>query len=234
MTDFLARLKQRKLVQWALAYIAGAWAVLQVLDLAAGSWHWPDVVMHVAFGVLALGLAITLLLAWYHGERGQQRVTGVELLLLAGVFAIGGFLIWHYAGSGTGALPARAAAAAQPAAGASDLVSVPAPSGSIPARSIAVLPFENLSADKDNAYFADGMQDLILTKLADIGELKVISRTSTMKYKSRPENLKQVAAELGVATLLEGSVQKAGDQVLINVQLIDARSDAHLWASTYQ
>ncbi len=78
------------------------------------------------------------------------------------------------------------------------------------------------------------MQDLILTKLADIGELKVISRTSTMKYKSRPENLKQVAAELGVATLLEGSVQKAGDQVLINVQLIDARSDAHLWASTYQ
>ncbi len=144
MTDFLARLKQRKLVQWALAYIAGAWAVLQVLDLAAGSWHWPDVVMHVAFGVLALGLAITLLLAWYHGERGQQRVTGVELLLLAGVFAIGGFLIWHYAG--TGSLTAKTIAKPVPVAAASAAKPNPIPASSIPAKSIAVLPFENLSA----------------------------------------------------------------------------------------
>ncbi len=191
MTDFLARLKQRKLVQWALAYIAGAWALLQVLDLAAGSYHWPDVVMHAAFGVLALGLAITLLLAWYHGERGQQRVTGVELLLLAGVFAIGGFLIWHYAG--TGSLTAKTIAKPVPVAAASAAKPKPIPASSIPAKSIAVLPFENLSADKDNAYFADGMQDLILTKLADIGELKVISRTSTMKYASQPDDLKQVS-----------------------------------------
>ena len=97
-----------------------------------------------------------------------------------------------------------------------------------------MLPFENLSADKNNAYFADGMQDLILTKLADIGELKVISRTSTMAYGSHPLNLKTVGRQLGVATVLEGSVQKAGDQVLINVQLIDTRSDSHLWAQSYQ
>ncbi|HEX7369282.1 MAG TPA: tetratricopeptide repeat protein [Rhodanobacteraceae bacterium] len=103
----------------------------------------------------------------------------------------------------------------------------------IPAKSVAVLPFENLSADKNNAYFADGMQDLILTKLADIGDLKVIARTSTQSYGSHPENLSLVGKQLGVATILEGSVQKAGNQVLINVQLIDVKSDSHIWAQSY-
>ena len=103
----------------------------------------------------------------------------------------------------------------------------------IPYKSIAVLPFENLSEDKANAYFADGTQNEILTKLAGIGDLKVISRTSSAKYKSKPEDLKTVARELGVATVLEGTVQKAGDKVRVNVQLLDARSDTHLWAKSY-
>jgi len=103
----------------------------------------------------------------------------------------------------------------------------------IPYKSIAVLPFENLSEDKANAYFADGTQNEILTKLAGIGDLKVISRTSSAKYKSKPENLKTVAHELGVATVLEGSVQKAGDKLRVNVQLLDALSDTHLWAKSY-
>ncbi len=103
----------------------------------------------------------------------------------------------------------------------------------VPAKSIAVLPFENLSTDKTNAYFADGMQDLILTKLADVGDLKVISRTSTMQYGSHPQNLKQIGQQLGVATILEGSVQKAANEVLINVQLINARTDGHIWAQSY-
>ena len=98
---------------------------------------------------------------------------------------------------------------------------------------IAVLPFENLSRDPGNAYFADGTQNEILTKLAGIGDLKVISRTSSAKYKSKPEDLKTVGRELGVATVLEGSVQRAGDKVRINVQLLDARSDTHLWAKSY-
>jgi TolB-like protein/Flp pilus assembly protein TadD len=110
----------------------------------------------------------------------------------------------------------------------------PTPSGlAITEKSIAVLPFENLSEDKANAYFADGTQNEILTKLAGIGDLKVISRTSSAKYKSKPENLKTVAHELGVATVLEGTVQKAGDKVRVNVQLLDARSDTHLWAKSY-
>jgi TolB-like protein/Flp pilus assembly protein TadD len=103
----------------------------------------------------------------------------------------------------------------------------------IPHKSIAVLPFDNLSEDKANAYFADGTQNEILTKLAGIGDLKVISRTSSAKYKSKPENLKTVARELGVATVLEGSVQKVGDKVRVNAQLLDARSDTHLWAKSY-
>src|SRR5207253_2958088 len=100
-------------------------------------------------------------------------------------------------------------------------------------KSIAVLPFENLSEEKANAYFADGIQGEILTKLAGIGDLKVISRSSTAKYKSKPEDLKTVAHELGVATVLEGSVQKAGNRVRVNAQLLDARIDTHLWAKSY-
>ena len=103
----------------------------------------------------------------------------------------------------------------------------------IPEKSIAVLPFENLSSDKENAYFADGIQDEILTKLASIADLKVISRTSTAKYKSKPEDLKTVSQQLGVANVVEGTVQRAADKLRVNVQLIDARADAHLWAKSY-
>jgi TolB-like protein len=104
---------------------------------------------------------------------------------------------------------------------------------SISQKSIAILPFENLSEEKANAYFAEGIQNEILTRLATVRDLKVISRTSTAKYKSKPDNLKTVAEELGVSTVLEGAVQKAGDKVRVNVQLIDARADKHLWAKSY-
>jgi TolB-like protein len=104
---------------------------------------------------------------------------------------------------------------------------------SSPAKSIAVLPFENLSRDPDNAYFADGIQEEILTRLAKIADLKVISRTSTQRYQSKPVNLAEIAKQLGVANILEGSVQKAADQVRVNVQLVNAQNDSHLWAETY-
>jgi TolB-like protein/Tfp pilus assembly protein PilF len=110
----------------------------------------------------------------------------------------------------------------------------PLPTGSpIPEKSIAVLPFENLSEDKSNAYFCEGVQDEILTRLAKVADLKVISRTSTQRFRSAPDNLPQIAKQLGVTNILEGSVQKAGDQVRVNVQLINAMTDAHLWADTY-
>ena len=222
-SGFLARLKQRKLVQWALAYIAFAFALLQGVDIVAQRFAWPEQIERVLILALAIGFLVALVLAWYHGERGAQKVSGTEIVILALLLAIGGGLLWRYERM----LPSTSSPdAAQRNPGSESLQA-------IPAKSIAVLPFENLSEEKGNGYFADGMQDLILTKLADIGDLKVISRTSTAKYQSHPDNLKDIAQQLGVATILEGSVQKAGNQVLINVQLIDARSDNHLWAEAY-
>src|SRR5207302_8438862 len=100
-------------------------------------------------------------------------------------------------------------------------------------KSIAVLPFGNLSEDRANAYFADGIQEEILTRLSRIGDLKVISRTSTQRFRNSPDDIPQIAKQLGVANILEGTVQKAGDQVRVHVQLIDATNDSHLWAERY-
>jgi TolB-like protein len=226
VTDLIERLKQRKVVQWALAYGAAAFAVIQALDIVAQRFGWPDVLERLVIVALPLGLVVTLVLVWYHGERGAQRVTGTELLILALLFAIGGGALWRVA---QGPPEARSAATSAKSAGAPMTPIMAGPTE----KSIAVLPFENLSHDADNAYFADGMQEEILTRLAGIGELKVISRTSTEKYISHPDNLKTIAAELGVATILEGSVQKSGSDVRINVQLIDAQRDSHLWAQTF-
>ena len=245
MAEFIARLKQRKLVQWALAYVAFSFALLQGVDIVAQRFAWPDSIERLLILALALGFLVALVLAWYHGERGVQRVTGTELLILTLLLAIGGGLLWRFGRTpsiarnpdvaqrnpgtiGPDSAAGSASSGLRVASAAINASPVP-----IPAKSIAVLPFENLSTDKGNAYFADGMQDLILTKLADIGQLKVISRTSTMKYASHPDDLETIAQQLGVATVLEGSVQKAGNQVLINVQLIDAKTDGHLWAQSY-
>ncbi|MGH8042026.1 MAG: tetratricopeptide repeat protein [Rudaea sp.] len=229
MNELLQRLKQRKLGQWALAYIAAAFALVQVIDVVAQRFNWPDSIERLLILAICVGFFVLLLLAWYHGERGVQKVSGTELLLLALLLAIGGGLIWQFGGLSK---TATQATSSMPAT-VSELPSQSASPVAVAAKSIAVLPFENLSEDKGNQYFADGMQDLILTKLAVIGDLKVISRTSTEKYASHPDNLKSIAQQLGVATILEGSVQKSGNQVLINVQLIDANNDNHLWAEAY-
>jgi TolB-like protein/Tfp pilus assembly protein PilF len=217
VTPFLQRLKNRKIVQWSLAYLAAAFALLQGLDIVGQQFGWDEGVRRGITVALAIGFFVTLVLAWYHGERGAQRVTGTELLILALLLAVGGGVLWRIAPT--------------PQHEDSDAAALPAIP--IPDKSIAVLPFENLSDDKGNAYFVAGMQDLILTKLAGIGDLKVISRASTEKYGARPTDLKVIGQQLGVASILEGSVQRAGDQVLINVQLIDTRSDTHVWAQDY-
>ena len=219
MTDLLQRLRERKLVQWALAYIAAAFALIQVSDVVAQQFEWPDGVRRGVTIALAVGFLVTLVLAWYHGERGAQHVSGTELLIVAVLLAIGGGVMWRLAPKSLDASHV-----------------LPKPSATVAAdrKSIAVLPFANLSSDKDSGYFADGMRDMILTKLAAIGDLKVISRTSTDKYGNHPEDLKTVALQLGVASVLEGSVQKSGNQVLINLQLISASNDQHLWAEAYK
>ena len=145
------------------------------------------------------------------GSRGKGWIVAAAAIILAAL-ALGGFLLFRHSPS----IASRAASIS-----------------GIPEKSIAVLPFENLSRDPDNAYFADGIQDEILTRLAKIADLKVVSRTSTQQYQSKPGNLSEIAKQLGVAHILEGSVQKSADSVRVNVQLIKAANDSHLWADTF-
>jgi TolB-like protein/Tfp pilus assembly protein PilF len=220
MNEFFQRLAQRKLVQWAIAYVAAAFALLQGIDIIAQQFGWPEMVRRGITLGLIVGFFVTLVLAWYHGERGAQRVAGTELLIISLVLALGGGFLWRFA-----------------AVRSADSKTATVPSESRPivsSKSIAVLPFENLSEEKQNEYFANGVQDEILTDLAKIADLKVISRTSVMQYKSGlARNLRKIGEELGVAHVVEGSVQRAANKIRVNAQLIDARNDAHLWAQTY-
>jgi TolB-like protein/class 3 adenylate cyclase/Tfp pilus assembly protein PilF len=151
---------------------------------------------------------------------GWPRIVLVALLVSAIALAISSLIFFHQASPPTTTAPAPGTTAANALA-------------AIPEKSVAVLPFENLSEEKANAYFADGIQDEILMRLSKIADLKVISRTSTQHYKSAPENLADIAKQLGVAHILEGRVQKSGDAVRVNVQLIKAANDSHLWADTF-
>jgi TolB-like protein len=226
MNEFLERLKRRKVVQWAIAYVAAAFALLQGIDIVAQQFGWPEGVRRGITLALIVGFFVTLVLAWYHGERGTQRVSGTELLIIGLVLALGGGFLWHFA---VASRTVDNKAAAPP-----NESSIPGPAAVISEKSIAVLPFENLSEEKQNEYFADGVQDQILTDLSQIADLKVISRTSVMQYKSgASRNLRKIGEELGVAHVVEGSVQRAAKKIRVNAQLIDARTDAHLWAQTY-
>src|SRR5574337_940726 len=230
-TSFLARLKQHHMYGVVVAYAVVVGFLIQLVSRAFPYFGWTGAVPAVII-VLLLGFPVMVVLAWLLIEpkstakpdtwqRRHWKLSALATAVVIVLVVISGFYALQFSHKHNGLLQGPAPAGAQ--------TLVP-----IPAKSIAVLPFENLSADKDNDYFVAGMQDLILTKLADVGDLKVISRTSTAQYKSHPENLKQIGEQLGVAAILEGSVQKAGDQVLINVQLIDAQTDNHIWAESYQ
>jgi len=246
VTGFIARLKQRKLVQWALAYLAAAWALLQALGLAADSYDWPHGVMRVAFAIIALGFVVALVLAWYHGERGAQKISGTEIVILALLLAIGGGLLWRFERAAPAQIRSPDAAQRNPgrtildsvaAATSSGLRIEPVPASAqaipIPAKSVAVLPFVNMSGDPKNEYFSDGITEEILDALAQVPKLKVAARTSAFAFKGKAEDLRKVGEVLDVATVLEGSVQKSGDEVRITAQLIDTRSGYHLWSEKY-
>ena len=235
---FFYELQRRHVVRVAIAYAVAAWVLLQLASIVFPAFGAPDWVLKVVIALLALGFPIAVILAWAfeltpEGIRRtepadspdvrmseQENRVGRSLnIIVIGVLAVAViFLLWRQFGNP----PSTGTARPQTQAGS------PAPG-----KSIAVLPFESLSEDKSNAYFAAGMQDEILTRLAGIRELKVISRTSTAQYASHPPDLKTVGAQLGVGAVLEGTVQKAGEAVHINLQLIDTSSDGHLWAQVY-
>jgi TolB-like protein/cytochrome c-type biogenesis protein CcmH/NrfG len=231
--NFFAELKRRNVYKVAVAYAVVGWLLVQVATQVFPFFEIPNWVVRLVVLAIVIGFPIALVIAWAFEltPQGLKRTEDVDLaaqgqrkshawiyvVIIGAAFSIGLIFIGRYT-----ARNAASAAGTEAATG-----------SSVPQKSIAVLPFENLSDDKGAAYFADGIQDEILTKLASIADLKVISRTSTAKYKSKPEDLKTVSQQLGVATVLEGSVQKAGDKVRVNVQLIDARADSHLWAKSY-
>ncbi len=219
MDGLLDRLRQRKIVQWALAYLAGAFALLQAVDIVGQRFGWPDILVRVLIVVLAVGFCAALVLAWYHGERGEQRVSGVEISLLALLLAIGGGILWRVAATGhvdDAATPVATSGAA-----------------SLGAASTAVLPFVNMSADKANEYFSDGMTETLLNRLAQVPELKVAARTSSFSFKGTNTDVRKIGAALGVASLVEGSVQQSGGTLRITAQLIRVVDGVHLWSHNY-
>jgi len=225
--NFFSELKRRNVYRAAVAYGVVAWFLTQLTTQVFPFFEIPNSAVRFVVIALAVGFPIAMLLAWIYEftpegvvrtealgpaqAESAQRITGriLDFVIIGALLLVIAMLI-------VGRLPFYRQAGE-----------------SISQKSIAVLPFENLSEEKQNAYFADGIQNEILTRLATVRDLKVISRTSTAKYQSKPDNLKAVAQELGVSTILEGAVQKVGDKVRVNVQLIDARADTHLWAKSY-
>jgi TolB-like protein/Tfp pilus assembly protein PilF len=222
MNEFFRRLKQRKLVQWTLAYVAAAFALLQGIDIVAQRFGWPEQTMRFVIIALSVGLFVTLVLAWYHGERGAQRVTGTELLILALLLAIGGGLLWRFVSIARG--PAERSASARASAESKSEIN---------AKSVAVLAFANLSDDKGSEYFSDGISEELLTVLQKIPGLHVAARTSAFSFKGKNATAQEIGQKLGVAHLVEGSVRKAGDVVRIAARLTQANTGEEQWSENY-
>jgi TolB-like protein/Tfp pilus assembly protein PilF len=223
--NFFAELKRRNVYKVAVAYIVAGWALSQGIAQVLPVFDVSNWAIRLIVVLIIIGLPVALSLAWAFEltPEGIKRTeaadavgqhsrghTWIYIVVVAAAFSIGLFFLGRFSAGNKTASPAG-----------------------ISNKSIAVLPFDNLSRDPDNAYFAEGVQDEILTRLAKVADLKVISRTSTQHFKSAPENLPEIAKQLGVTNILEGSVQKAADQVRVNVQLINAMTDAHVWADTY-
>jgi TolB-like protein/Tfp pilus assembly protein PilF len=216
MTGFFEELQRRKVYRVAVAYIIAAGFLIQIASAAFPAWELPNWSLRLVIVLLLIGFPIALLLAWAYDitpqgiqstpkTPGRHRRRNLILLIVTGVIvsAAAGFFL----------LPRTVWQKVD--------------------KSVAVLPFQNLSSDPENAYFADGVQEEVLTRLAKIADLKVISRASTQQYQSQPGNLAEIAKQLGVANILEGSVQKAGNQVRVNVHLVNVQSGSQLWAETY-
>ncbi len=213
----LDRLRRRHVVQWGVAYVGGAWLVLQVVDVLGEQFAWPMGLQRGFTLILGIGLFVTLVLAWYHGEKGRQRVSGPELLIL-------GMLLLLGAGS--------VAILRRPPDSQIDRAKAPVEDVSQPPSAVAVLPFDDFSAE-GLEYFASGVHEDILTHLSGISGLTVVSRRSVERYADSDLTLPEIARELGVGSVLEGSVRLEGDRVRVTAQLIDALTDKHLWAEMY-
>ncbi len=226
--NFFAELKRRNVYKVAVAYAVVGWLIAQIATQIFPFLEIPNWVVRFIIVLIAIGFPIALVIAWAFEAtpegikrtevadtmvaEGQKKHAWIYIVAIGAGISIALFFLGRYT------------------AGSRAAVATP---NELSAKSIAVLPFDNLSRDPDNAFFAEGVQDEILTRLAKVADLKVIARTSTQKFKSAPTDLRDVAKQLDVTNILEGSVQKANDQVRVNVQLINALTNAHLWAEIY-
>src|SRR5262245_3553539 len=234
--NFFSELKRRNVIRPTILYVGAVWALAQGISQLGPSVGAPEWATRWFLVAAAIGFPFWIAFAWFYeftpeGLKRESEIDPAESIThrtgrkldfaIIGVLAIAVVLLL------TDRFVLRH--------GVNQTAARPIPEKSIiTAKSIAVLPFENLSSDKENAYFTDGVQDEILTDLAKIADLKVISRTSVMQYKTGvARNLREIAQQLGVANVVEGSVQRSGNRVRVNAQLIDTRNDAHLWAQTY-
>src|SRR5438128_1220869 len=218
MTGFFEEVKRRKVYRVAVAYVIAAGGIIQLASAAFPAWELPNWSLRLVIVLLLIGFPIALILAWAfdvtsQGIKATPEVAAPGSHLRRNIIMLVATGIIISAAAGFFLLPRAAARKID--------------------KSIAVLPFENLSDDKENAYFADGIQDDVLTNLSKIGDLKVISRTSVMQYRGKASNVREIGKALGVATILEGSVRRTGNRVRLNVQLMIANSDKHIGANDY-
>ena len=222
-TSAWERIKEHKILQWGLGYFGAALALAHSTELLSHTYHWPEIVQRIILGMLIVGLPLALTLAWYHGHKGLKGVGQGELMIASILVVIGaGLLI----------VLARAPGEHAEAEGAVPLADS-ATSTAAPRTSIAVLPFSNLTGDPTKEYLGDGMAEELINKLSRVPGLRIPARTSTFSYKGRNLDARQIAKDLQVGTLLEGSVRSAGKTLRISVQLSDAQSDSILWSHDY-
>jgi TolB-like protein/Tfp pilus assembly protein PilF len=214
----LARLKERKLVQWALAYLGVAWLSLQLLDVLADIFPTPLVLQQGFAILLVFGLLLTVVFAWYHGEKGRQRVTGVELLIVASLTVLAGTALLFLRGTDVDAETEAAHGSGA--------------SGELDDRFIAVLPFVDMSGE-DQAYFADGISEELVISLTQVPELRVAARTSSFAFRDSALAVPEIGQRLGVGSVVEGTVRKSRDQLRISAQLIDVESGFPVWSERY-
>jgi TolB-like protein/tetratricopeptide (TPR) repeat protein len=209
LNKIIEEIKARKIRKWVTIHLSTGLTILGVSNLIGSRYNLPPIIFDLILVITVFGLISVIILAWFHGKEDHQKVTPKEIILHSTVVicAAIGFVFY---------------------------ISRPkVETITIDANSIAVLPFENLSSSKEDEYFSDGVTEDILTQLSKIEKLKVVSRTSVMQYKNTTKSVREIGRELGVETILEGSVRRFGDRVRIVGQLIDAKNDKHLWAETY-
>jgi len=211
-----ARIKEHKVLQWSLAYLGAALALAHGQELLAHNFRWPELVGHVLIGTLIVGFPVAIALAWYHGHRGMTRLSAGEMTVVSLLLVIGAGLLMALVRPNEERAPTSSSQSA-----------------AAPTASVAVVPFVNLTGDPSKDYFSDGMAEALIDSLTQVPNLKVPSRTSSFAYKGRSADIRRIAQDLGVSSILEGSVRSAGDRIRVTAQLVDASTGYHRWSRSY-